>query len=282
MAITKNKEMTKRKYDAIETRKKLFYSAVRLFHSHGYHNVTIDDIAREANTSKGAFYFHFKSKESVIIEAIREVDYKYQKWYDALSNDHTAIEQILMFANKVLSHAKSFGIIVEKVLYTSQISTDNDDKRLLSDESRAIFTIFSRIIQRGQEIGELRTDYSADELTRVVTRWIRSVIYNWCLYNGGYDLVEDGFRFFSFSSPVLKKAFEQDAEEAVGRGRRRAASKYLGAPPDRIKKRGVKAAVAAPVARVAVKSAKTTPKTAKGGMTTTRAERLSSVFNARQ
>jgi AcrR family transcriptional regulator len=260
MAIKKNFEMTKRKYDAIETRKKLFYSAVRLFHSHGYHNVTIDDIAREANTSKGAFYFHFKSKESVIIEAIREVDNRYQEWYDALSNDSTAIEQILMFSNKVFSHAKSFGIIVEKVLYTSQIRADNDDKRLLNDESRAIFTIFSKIIQRGQEIGELRTDYSADELTRVVTRWIRSVIYNWCLYNGGYDLVEDGSRFFSFSLPVLKKAFEQDTKKAVGRGRRRADSSDLGALPDRIKKRPAKAAVAAPVARVAVKEVRQRPR----------------------
>jgi len=233
----------------------LFYSAVRLFHAHGYHNVTIDDIAREANTSKGAFYFHFKSKESVIIEAIREVDSQYQEWYDALSNDNTAIEQILMFANEVLSHAKSFGIIVEKVLYASQIRPDNDDKRLLSDESRAIFIIFSKIIQRGQDIGELRTDYSADEMTRVVTRWIRSVIYNWCLYNGEYDLVEDGSRFFSFSLPVLKKAFEQDTEKVVARGRRRTDSSDLDALPDLIKKRAAKAAVAAPVAHVAVRVA---------------------------
>lgn len=260
MAITTNHELTKRKYKAIETRKKLFYSAVRLFHSHGYHNVTIDDIAREANTSKGAFYFHFKSKESVIIEAIREVDYKYQEWYDTLSNDSTAIEQILLFSNKVLSHAKSLGIIVEKVLYASQISADNEDKRLLSDESRAIFTIFSKIIRRGQDSGELRADYSAVELTRVVTRWIRSVIYNWCLYNGEYDLVEDGSRFFSFSVPVLKKAFEQDAETVVGRGRRRADAGHLGALPDWINKRSEKAPVAAPVARVTVKEVRQRPR----------------------
>jgi AcrR family transcriptional regulator len=282
MAIRTNQELTKRKYKAIETRKKLFYCAVRLFHSHGYHNVTIDDIAREANTSKGAFYFHFKSKESVIIEAIREVDYKYQEWYDALSNGRTAIEQILLFSNKVLSHAKSLGIIVEKVLYANQISADNEDKRLLSDESRAIFTIFSKIIQRGQDSGELRTDYSAVELTRVVTRWIRSVIYNWCLYNGGYDLVEDGSRFFAFSVPVLKKAFEQNTETGVGRGRRWAGASHLGALPDWINKRAEKAVVA-PVARVTVKksSAKTATQTAKGRMATGR-KRLSAVFNAGQ
>lgn len=211
------KKMTKRKHNSLETRKKLFYSAVKLFDEFGYNNVTIDDIVQEAKTSKGAFYFHFKSKESVIIEAIREVDSQYEEWYDALVNDIDPKEQLLLFANRILTYAESLGVIVEKVLYASEISSDNEEKRLLSDETRSIFTIFSKIIERGQEIGEFRTDFSAEELTRVITRWIRSVIYNWCLYNGEYSLVEDGSRFFSFSLPILTKAFEQNSDETGNR-----------------------------------------------------------------
>jgi AcrR family transcriptional regulator len=211
------KKMTKRKYNSLETRKKLFYASVKLFDDFGYNNVTIDDIVREAKTSKGAFYFHFKSKESVIIEAIREVDSQYEEWYDTLLNSITATEQLLLFSNRVLTYAESLGIIVEKVLYASEISSDNEEKRLLNDESRSIFTIFSKIIHRGQEIGEFRTDFSAEELTRIVTRWIRSTIYNWCLYNGDYSLVEDGSRFFSFSLPILTKAFEQNSDKAGNR-----------------------------------------------------------------
>jgi AcrR family transcriptional regulator len=217
MAIARNKQMTKRKVNSLETRKKLFYTAVHLFDSHGYNNVTIDDITREAKTSKGAFYFHFKSKESVIIEAIREVDHQYQEWYNALADDIEATKQLLMFSDKVLNYAKSLGVDVEKVLYASQISIDDNNDKMLSDENRAIFIIFSKIIRRGQELGEIRSDFSADELTRIVTRWIRSVIYNWCLYNGNYDLVEDGLQFFSFSLPILTKSFEQDCDETGSR-----------------------------------------------------------------
>ena len=209
--------MTKRKYNSLETRKKLFYCAVKLFDDFGYNNVTIDDIAREAKTSKGAFYFHFKSKESVIIEAIREVDSQYDEWYETLLNDVNATEQLLLFANRILTYAESLGLVVEKVLYASEINSDNEEKRLLSDENRSIFTIFAKIIKRGQEIGEFRTDFSAEELTRVVTRWIRSTIYNWCLYNGEYSLVEDGSRFFSFSLPILTKAFEQNSDATANR-----------------------------------------------------------------
>jgi AcrR family transcriptional regulator len=168
---------------------------------------------KEANTSKGAFYFHFKSKESVIIESIRQVDSQYEEWYDTLVDDISATEQILLFSNRILTYAESLGIIVEKVLYTSQISAENKEKRLLNDESRSIFTIFSKIVRRGQDIGEFRTDFSAEELTRVLTRWIRSSIYNWCLYNGEYSLVEDGIRYFSFSLPILTKACQQDGNQ---------------------------------------------------------------------
>lgn len=208
-----DKKMTKRKYNALETRKKLFYIAIKLFDDYGYNNVTVDDIVREANTSKGAFYFHFKSKESVIIESIREVDSQYEEWYDALADDISAKDQLLMFSNRILTYAESLGVIVEKVLYASQISPENEDKRLLNDESRPIFTIFAKIIKKGQEAGDFRTDFSAEELTRVVTRWIRSAIYNWCLYNGEYSLAEDGLRFFSFSLPILTKASEQSPGE---------------------------------------------------------------------
>lgn len=42
---------------------------VRLFARHGYHKTSIDDIAKEAGISKGAFYLYFSSKESFLVAA---------------------------------------------------------------------------------------------------------------------------------------------------------------------------------------------------------------------
>ncbi|KSV66713.1 MULTISPECIES: TetR/AcrR family transcriptional regulator [Ensifer] len=43
--------------------------AERLFFLHGYENTTVNDVIREANLSKGAFYHYFVSKEA-LLEAV--------------------------------------------------------------------------------------------------------------------------------------------------------------------------------------------------------------------
>ena len=43
--------------------------AERLFFEQGYENTTVNDVIREANVSKGAFYHYFVSKEA-LLEAV--------------------------------------------------------------------------------------------------------------------------------------------------------------------------------------------------------------------
>jgi AcrR family transcriptional regulator len=56
------------------TREHLYAHALRLFDSHGYDAVGIDDIVREADVARGTFYFHFPKKDDVLIELIARSD----------------------------------------------------------------------------------------------------------------------------------------------------------------------------------------------------------------
>lgn len=50
-----------------ETRAKIIESAVNLFSTRGYNTASVDDICREAGISKGAFYHHFESKQTLFL-----------------------------------------------------------------------------------------------------------------------------------------------------------------------------------------------------------------------
>ena len=52
------------------TRNRILDSAVRLFSSRGFENVTINDLMKEAKLTHGAFYAHFSSKKDLYKEAI--------------------------------------------------------------------------------------------------------------------------------------------------------------------------------------------------------------------
>ena len=53
-----------------QTRGKLVEAAQRIFATSGYERATVDDLAAAAGYSKGAYYFHFSTKEEVLLELL--------------------------------------------------------------------------------------------------------------------------------------------------------------------------------------------------------------------
>ena len=74
--------MNKRQQKAIETKKKIYEAAKHLAMAHGIENVSVDSIVEAAGVSKGAFYVHFESKDTLVATLINEytniadLDYK--------------------------------------------------------------------------------------------------------------------------------------------------------------------------------------------------------------
>lgn len=55
-----------------QTRALLVDAALRVFAEHGYEEATVEDIAGAAGYSKGAYYFHFASKEDIFLELLEQ------------------------------------------------------------------------------------------------------------------------------------------------------------------------------------------------------------------
>src|SRR5205085_3655776 len=87
-----------------ETKRKIFEAATRLFAHKGFESTTIEEIATEADVSKGTFFNYFPKKEAII-------RYLFDEWTDiaegiAADHDHSARDRIVeMF----VAGATSFG-----------------------------------------------------------------------------------------------------------------------------------------------------------------------------
>lgn len=55
-----------------ETRKKLYHAALEVFRRDGVDKCRIEDIAQIAEVSRAAFYFHFPTKDDVLLELLQE------------------------------------------------------------------------------------------------------------------------------------------------------------------------------------------------------------------
>ena len=61
--------MAKRTHEEAErTRQAILDSALRLFSRRGYESTSLSDIARFANVTRGAIYWHFKDKGEILVE----------------------------------------------------------------------------------------------------------------------------------------------------------------------------------------------------------------------
>src|ERR1051325_11050837 len=62
---------TLRQQRADDTKRRLVAAAAELFAQKGYHDATVDEIARAAGVAKGTFFVHFATKDAVITELVR-------------------------------------------------------------------------------------------------------------------------------------------------------------------------------------------------------------------
>ena len=171
------------------TKKKIVTAAWKLFYRQGYDDTTVDEIIREAGTSKGTFYHYFDGKDALLSSLSYLFDDKYEELLPALNPEEDAFEK-LMYLNREL-----FGMIETSVsrellayLYSSQLVTKGE-KHLL-DRNRLYYRLLNEIVSEGQKRGELSVSMSSYEITKMYALCERALLYDWCICNGEYSLRE--------------------------------------------------------------------------------------------
>ena len=74
----------RRKEDAEKTRRRILASALSLFAKKGYEHTTFTDIAARLKMTKGAVYWHFESKEALLVELVNLALGKFRRQLEEL------------------------------------------------------------------------------------------------------------------------------------------------------------------------------------------------------
>lgn len=192
----RKKELTQRAQSALETKNTIFDTALYLFTKYGYENVTIDEITSRAGVSKGTFYTHFNSKESVLVEQFNKIDHHYDEVFANVRPTASAGERLLTLVGAMTHYcADVCGIAVMRIVYANQMSTTSVSK-VLTNKNRRIYAYLNEIATLGKQTGEFRCNLPDGELAELLMRFCRSLIYDWCLYGEEMDLNIEGQQYF--------------------------------------------------------------------------------------
>lgn len=142
---------------------------VKILRMKGYHDTGVDDILKACQLSSGSFYNFFKSKEGFAIQALEQYNQVYQDYLDGIlkHTDLSPLEKLQrLYGSSVQRHVEDscqLGCLLNSM--TSEIGTTIP---AISKKIQADFQLSSdriaKTIRAGQELGEIRIDYTAEDL----------------------------------------------------------------------------------------------------------------------
>jgi AcrR family transcriptional regulator len=116
------------KEHTLKARQRILDSAVHLFSKYGYEGVTLDDIMRGAELTRGAFYAHFDSKRQVYVEAIFEAAVHGPVAALNEKTDETALRAMIR-AYLNMAHVKQDGPICLLAFLVTDVASQEEEIR---------------------------------------------------------------------------------------------------------------------------------------------------------
>ncbi len=171
--------LTDRSNGSEDKRRLILEAAVRVFASKGYHTCRVGDIAEEAGVAHGLLYHYFRSKDEVLECIFKET------WADIIAatrmveeTDEPARERLAGVA-KILLRAWRRNPDLVRVVVREIVRSPDLQKRM--PEINASFNAIERIVTRGQQDGEFRSDVDSQLVSFVFYGALEEILTGWVL-----------------------------------------------------------------------------------------------------
>lgn len=176
-------KLTNRKLQAQATYENIYRAAMSLVEKKGFNNITVKEVCEKAGVSVGSFYNYFNSKDDILYEIFNKADNYFQHTVGKKINGANAKEKIINFFMYYADYCKRDKFDQLKQIY-------NTSNVMFIKKGRYMQEVLKKIVDEGIQSGEISTDMSSDEVVRFLFIALRGVIFDWCLHDGTYDLVQ--------------------------------------------------------------------------------------------
>ncbi len=163
------------KEEAEKTRARVLASALALFTKQGYERTTFTDIAARLKMTKGAVYWHFESKEVLLVALVNEGIERFQKDLIAAlptENDLTfraVAEMMIGTALDIVSDPRraAFFRFMRSQVKWSETSMARVRENLINNETFGPKQAFQRGLENDRKAGRIRPEVNTDEIASV-------------------------------------------------------------------------------------------------------------------
>ena|SRR5437868_8425032 len=160
-----------------EMRSQIFQAAMRLFERKGVFDTTVEEITESADVAKGTFFNYFPTKEAILTKLAERQIGVIKKAAEEAKNA-PGMRPILVN----MAHELSSGPGRSPMMLRSLLSVFLSNK-LLSETFQKALQMgrenVATIMERGQKLGEIRTDLSPTDLARIFQHAMFGSMFIW-------------------------------------------------------------------------------------------------------
>lgn len=195
----------RRQLQAEQTKQRIFETALELFQKKGFDQVSVDEIVKKSNSSKGAFYGHFDSKYGIFLEKFKEIDTFYEAFVQTIPEEALLKEKILtLFQGQMHYLEHELGKEVMRTVYTNGLM--ESDNNYFANKKRSIYQILTRFVEQAMERGELVEEADPEKIAILISRCMRGTLYDWIAFGKDFQLQEESRQFIElFMEGILQK-----------------------------------------------------------------------------
>ena len=158
-------KLSRRDHQRESTRQRLFEAAIAEFRRVGFANAQIDDIVGAAGVARGTFYFHFPTKEHVLVEFQRRSQENIVDRLAALRPRRLAVKSFLQsLIDAVIAESVSSG---QPSLQRELFALFARRPAALEEQDYPLQEAVTQFFSEAQQRGEVRSDLMPAELTMI-------------------------------------------------------------------------------------------------------------------
>ena len=187
----------RRERRAVETRIRLFRSALALIAEHGLPNVTVEDITEAADVGKGTFFNYFESKDHVL-GVMAEIQIgKIRDARSRFSEGKLTVQVTLHQLARLLAEEPGRSPALARALISSFLGSTSVREILKRTMHEGRKTV-GELISAGQERGEIKPNLRKEKAAMQFLQSIIGTVLIWSLHETPAlnSWIEDSFQHF--------------------------------------------------------------------------------------
>lgn len=180
--------MRRTKEEAEKTKEHIISAAIKVMNAKGIGATRFEDIANEANVSRGAIYHYFKSKNEIILTVHANMKKQMMDLFERHIGEE--IDPVISLKNgfkeilKKFQNDDNYRAIEElfiKAEFTSLLREDKELNLLFTREKEETICDMLELVRRGQISGSLRKDIPAETIGFALISFYVGFITTWFL-----------------------------------------------------------------------------------------------------